>query len=630
MGLLLLVGSAFPQIAFQDATNGSGIQYTGSAWSAAWRDYDNDGDPDLWTTNHGGKPTLYLNQGQGRFVKAPEVLLKSAVRDGHGAAWADLDNDGDADLVEVTGAVLGSGAGANQLFINEAGKLRDKAREFGVDYPLGRGRISLWLDYDNDSLLDLLIMNQSRHDRQAPSALFHNEKGHFRVVTQEVGLDLDQTANDAFVLLTDLDGQLPMEVVIFGLFPAPFTPRAFTIEKGLFKEITPFPGKPVSHVFDAISGDFNGDLRPDLLLIRYRYSSDILQLDKTRLRAALFNNGTQVRGLDIHTSGKLKLALHLPTVKWNFDDFKVGAHQKTLQPLSTKIISGFFDLDAKEADVQGAPEIRIPRKRAIYLWFDARTKTWKLRFTSQSWAFLQLEIISSQPIDATEPVGFRIPPPLQPLLLLSTDQGFIRAPLPKLPSCSSAATADFDNDGDLDLYLVCTLSILNQPNLLLKNDGKGNFQLVQKHGAEGTLRGVGQKAAIADYDNDGYPDLFVINGLGPASPLTRGPYQLFHNLGGNNHWLKVDLEGTTSNKDAIGAQVLVTTGDTTQLREQSGMSHYGAQDDRLLHFGLGRQTSVKEMKIRWPDGTMQILENIPADQILHVRQPVIKKTHHRP
>ena len=189
------------------------------------------------------------------------------------------------------------------------------------------------------------------------------------------------------------------------------------------------------------------------------------------------------------------------------------------------------------------------------------------------------------------------------------------------PSCSSAAAADFDNDMDVDLYLVCTETVANQPNILLENKGNGTFRKLNHHGAEGSKIGIGNKAMIADYNNDGFLDIFVTNGLGIVSPINQGPYQLFQNSGNENHWLKIKLEGVQSNRDAIGAEVLLKSGGKTQLREQNGKSHYGAQDDIVLHFGLGSNTRVDDITVRWPSGIVQHLYNISADQTLHLTEP---------
>ena len=96
------------------------------------------------------------------------------------------------------------------------------------------------------------------------------------------------------------------------------------------------------------------------------------------------------------------------------------------------------------------------------------------------------------------------------------------------------------------------------------------------------------------------------------------PTQLFKNLGNDNHWIEIDLVGVTSNRDGIGAQIRATAEGVTQLREQDGGIHYRGQDHQRIHFGLGSNTMVDELTVRWPNGNMQVLQNVPADQIIEV------------
>jgi Ca2+-binding RTX toxin-like protein len=96
------------------------------------------------------------------------------------------------------------------------------------------------------------------------------------------------------------------------------------------------------------------------------------------------------------------------------------------------------------------------------------------------------------------------------------------------------------------------------------------------------------------------------------------PYHLFHNLGNDNHWLQVELEGVISNRDGIGAKVYITAGGITQLREQSGGIHTTAQNQQRLHFGLGNNEVVEKLRIEWPSGAVQESYNLPANQILNM------------
>lgn len=609
------------EIVFKDITSISGIDYTGSSWSGGWRDYNNDGHVDLWVSNHGGKPSLYINNGDGSFSNGAAFITNSAVRDGHGVAWADLDNDGDAELIEIVGAALGTGKAGNQLFINEDNKLIESTKKTGLGYPLGRGRVPLWLDYDQDGLLDILIMNQTREDNKAPSALFHNKQGYFSDHSSIAGLEIGKTSNDAFAILSNISDTLPMELLIFGSGPTRYSPRAFQIDDGKFSEISEaIFQKKTSDVFDAVTADFNGDVRTDIFLNRYKYTSKIVKMEDDYYRVGIFNTGAFIRGLDFVTDGDLKLSVHLPTIKWDFSDVFAGKNSISLQPVNRRILSGDLLISTTDEEILGEPDLTETRKRGVYVWYEPETTTWHLRFTSKSWAFLQLEILSSERIDNVKAWGFEPTSPLQPLLLLSQESGYQEEFLGKFPSCPSAAVADFDNDMDIDLYLVCTESVANTPNLLYLNDGKGKLKKHKNHGAEGSVIGIGNKAMIADYNNDGFPDIFVTNGLGVASPINQGPYQLFKNTGNSNHWLKIKLEGTKSNRDGIGAAVLLRAGDKTQLREQNGKTHYGAQDDIILHFGLGSNTLVDKITVLWPSGKIQTLDNIKSDQLLHIKE----------
>ena len=105
-----------------------------------------------------------------------------------------------------------------------------------------------------------------------------------------------------------------------------------------------------------------------------------------------------------------------------------------------------------------------------------------------------------------------------------------------------------------------------------------------------------------------------------APPFNDGPHQLFHNRGNRNHWLEIDLEGTRSNRDAIGTTVYVTADDFTQMREAGGATHGTAQDARRLHFGLGGLEHVDRVEVIWPDGSRQVVEGVDVDQILRVVQ----------
>ncbi len=162
----------------------------------------------------------------------------------------------------------------------------------------------------------------------------------------------------------------------------------------------------------------------------------------------------------------------------------------------------------------------------------------------------------------------------------------------------------------------------NLPNIILENQGDGNFdRMTVESGAEGSELGAGETVSVADYDNDGFLDLFVTNGGGWKNFRMGGPHQLFKNLGNDNNWIELDLEGTVSNRDGVGARVLVTTGDKTQFREQTGGVHFRAQDYQRIHFGLSDNEHIDKILIYWPSGIVQTIEDVSSNQILTIKEP---------
>ena len=124
---------------------------------------------------------------------------------------------------------------------------------------------------------------------------------------------------------------------------------------------------------------------------------------------------------------------------------------------------------------------------------------------------------------------------------------------------------------------------------------------------------VARGAAYGDFDRDGDLDVLITNNNGPAV--------LYRNDGGNkNHWLRVRLAGTKSNKDGIGATVKVTSAGGGQWQAVHSGSSYCSSSDLALTFGLGNDTTVSAIDIVWPSGTKQRLTNVKADQILAITE----------
>ena len=187
------------------------------------------------------------------------------------------------------------------------------------------------------------------------------------------------------------------------------------------------------------------------------------------------------------------------------------------------------------------------------------------------------------------------------------------------------AFADLDNDGWQDVYVANGHiypeiddfplgSTFKQPNQLYRNLGNGRFSEVSAESSPAlqilrSSRGV----AAGDYDNDGRLDLIVIE-------LNDRPTLLHNRTANGNHWLRLRLAGSKSNRDAIGARVLVTAAGRTQVAEVRSGGSYLSHHDLRLHFGLGPAARVERLEIRWPSGDVELLENLAADQFYVVSE----------
>jgi hypothetical protein len=178
-------------------------------------------------------------------------------------------------------------------------------------------------------------------------------------------------------------------------------------------------------------------------------------------------------------------------------------------------------------------------------------------------------------------------------------------PLSGPQNSTSVAWGDYDNDGDLDLYVGAG----GYPKKLLRNDGSGVF-VDATSGPLGEASST-QGVAWGDCDNDGDLDLYVSN-YGYANRL------FLNQVGSKNNWLHVDLVGTVSNKSAIGARVRVRSGGISQIREISGSSGFLGQNSLTAAFGLGSATRVDTLEIRWPSGIVQRCTAVPIDKLLQI------------
>jgi len=179
---------------------------------------------------------------------------------------------------------------------------------------------------------------------------------------------------------------------------------------------------------------------------------------------------------------------------------------------------------------------------------------------------------------------------------------------------------DFDNDGWKDIFIVNggLHWMVPMEDSLHRNDGNGTFTDVSKDvGSYFQTKTIGRGAGFADYDNDGYIDGFIVALGNKGILLHSNPPP----AGNRYHWLTLKLTGTKSNRDGFGARIEAVAGELKQSVDAIPNSGYLSGQDPRPHFGLGSHTEVNRLTITWPSGTVQVLENVKADQILKVTEP---------
>ncbi len=187
-----------------------------------------------------------------------------------------------------------------------------------------------------------------------------------------------------------------------------------------------------------------------------------------------------------------------------------------------------------------------------------------------------------------------------------------------------AGIVDLDNDGYPDLFLV-TGGVYPElerklsgypyktPRVVFRNLRNGKFEeLIEAAGPGVEAPHSSRGCAFGDFDNDGDLDVLIVN-------LNEPPSLLRNDVRGNNHWLKVKLAGTQSNRSAIGARVLLRYGGKQQVQEVVSQSSYCSSNDPRLHFGLGTADTA-DLEVRWPSGARQTFRKLAADQLIVIRE----------
>ena len=633
LGTVASASSAVAAIAFSDRSSSAQIVFTGESYGASFGDLNGDGYLDIYTSNHRYQDSLYLNRRNGTFYRIGNDVLTWRNRknlDTHGGTFADIDNDGDQDLLISSGT-----NNPSVLLYNENQRLVDRTDERGMTEMSVGGRLPVWLDYDADKLLDVVMTQFGGSAR-----LYHqNTDGTFTELTAAAKLVCTKF-HYGHLYDANNDGQLDFLCPDQDVYPQRIYKTTTMPWVKIFEVGNPyntwFPRIP--GVVDSVIADFDNDGRQDLFLLSHTqlHPSAVAQGSSTHFESLLANG---IKGFKFVSGGRVTF-----TPVWNRADergepldltrIEIGKNKVhptaitfTLNPADPAVVG----MPTAPTDLAKLPIMQIGYEPSKQLWtlviWSKLTSTGKGVF---SVAYLQVDSTSA----ITELKGTGFWPgdlPARPTLLMNRSGGYVdqtvNAGLATSISCSTATAGDFDNDMDIDLYLACRTGASNLPNILYENLGNGAFrQVASAGGAAGPVgvalasgAGVADSVISGDYDVDGFLDLFITNGLNLQPRGAGGPYKLFHNDGNANHWVEVDLVGKTSERDATGARIYASAGGVEQLHVQNGGYHRWSQDSMRAHFGLAGNSTV-DLRVVWPGKTEQRFANLPADKLYRITE----------
>lgn len=586
---LLASGSANAQINFQNTTNSAIGTFLTETWGASVGDYNGDFWPDIFVGNHRQRPTLYRNNGDGTFtdvilqVDRTQVMLNNRFIDHHGAAWADFDADGDDDLQAST-----NGAADGYLGVSDGTFLFDEAASRGTEDDDSGWSVS-WFDVNKDNSIDLGRWSFDNSDilNQSASNTFSSGPA-IGCMNTNYGQIADVTNDGNTDLICGPDGTFPRAI--------------YDYSSGTLQSVSTSNGIVIGNNLDTVIADFDGDLENEILSVRGAlFPNQAASVSSNRAEA--FMDAALAQGNATYNFSASS-AVTFTVYGRNVNGVATTVSPGTTITLNAGGINNDGRIDVSSSGNQWTVTTRSTVYAAVYIVM-----------TSSG-------VISNVQVDANSlrAVDF----PILPRYLnrsgssnwqnASAAAGFNLAEL-----CSGVVAADFDNDMDLDVYMSCRGSVENIPNRMYRNNGNGTFTRIGGFGAEGPL-GVGLQAAVGsaenavtlDYDNNGYIDLFVTNGLQEQPLRVGGPHTIFRNLGSGNNWIQMKLVGQGDNAPAVGARVVASAGGTDQVREQNGGYHRWSQNDQRIHFGLANNSTV-DLTIDWPSGATETYTGVQAN-----------------
>ena len=530
-------------------------------------DYDGDGFSDIYVTSPVGGNRLYRNLGDLKFKDVTkEAGLYRREFWGTGASFVDVDNDGDLDLYACGYNV------PNQLWINDGGVFTDQASKYGLDFN-GASMTMAFADIDNDGDLDGYLATTAKEP--PPGTKFRVRfEGKKPVVLEEL--------REYWELLY-LPGDRARRT------EAGQYDHLFRNDGTHFTEITQAAG--IDGAYFSLSAtwwDYNQDGFPDVYVSNdftgpdklYRNNGDNTFTDviaDTVPHTPWFSMGSDVG--DLNNDGLLDFFA---------TDMSATNHYRDKMMMGNMETSAWF-LDFAEP--------RQYMRNAVYL-NAGTTEVFEVAFqtglasSDWTWSPRLADFDNDGRLDVFTTNGT-----LRDVMNADKAQFVSQKYQPGSPQWAN---------------YWANQPILKEANRVFQNKGDLKFE---ETGREWGLDRVGVSfgAATADFDNDGDLDLVVNNADAKMS--------LFENRSAAGHRLRVRLQGSESNRFGVGATVQIEAGGKKQIRYLTLARGWLSACEPWLHFGLGQTTKVDRLTIKWPSGYIQTFADLNADQIVTIAEP---------
>lgn len=490
-------------------------------------------------------------------------------------------------------------------------RFTDAAERLGVDKLAGAGP-SAWGDVDGDGREDLLVCGLDVY-----CSLYRNEGERFREITAEAGLSRLESGFGAVFADYDNDGDMDFYVARNGWSGPSSNSLMQNDGKGVFTDVTrrasvDAPGSS----FNAAWADFNRDGWLDLIVTQGVTADGSVNRLFLGSPGGTFRDVTAESGIEEPPGfGTIGVAVGDSDGDGWLDIFVHGRYRPNR--LYRNQGDGTFEDVAPEAGVAGSG-----KQNGYVAFFSDMDADGDLDIFAASLAGWETVIEGFRP-------GYE---KRKDLDMVDTPHFWRNEGNGKFTDRTEAAglvfpigvmsggIADLDNDGYPEVLLGTGDPQFHrlEPNILLANVGGERFVDVTSTTPTGSLE-KGHGVSFTDWDRDGDLDVyFELGGFYPGD-YARSAFYLNETASGNN-WLSVMLEQPKLNRFAVGAGVTVVTEGASPYQEVQAGEGFGSTSPPVLHFGLGDRSTVRELRVRWPDGTRQTYKSPPVNRRLRIRK----------